>query len=325
MARRLLLFVSVFAAVGAGVLGVSGAVGAAAPVGRGEIVFTRTAREGARPSLYVMSVDGSRLRLFVRDAAEAAGSRDGRWIAFVRGDAIWVMGRDGSGQRQLTKPSVRTKRAGQVWAIDSSPAWSADGRAVYFARAEFKNDTATTYYSRPGPIYSIRKDGSGLHQLTHPRLVGDIADHAHPAPSPDGRLVAYQDEQDLHGLGWTIAAVTTAGHPAKLPFQFPAGRSSSAYDPAWAPNGRVLAYVFMDMEYAGGGGGSDRSGLYMSSSDRSRPRRISQWMGAPAWSSDGMWIASSGGGILTMRSDGTQVRTLTHKESDADPVWLRHA
>jgi Tol biopolymer transport system component len=144
-----------------------------------------------------------------------------------------------------------------------------------------------------------------------------------PTVSPGGRIIAYDDSWDcFHGIGIVIAAVTTTGRPAELPFRFPDRLAGSVFEPAWAPNGRLLAYVFMDMEAAGGSGEADASGLYVSSSNKTRPRRISQWMGAPAWSKDGNWVASSGDGILIMRADGTHVRTLTHQESDTDPAWL---
>jgi hypothetical protein len=107
MVRRLLLVVSVVTVAVAGValvLGVSGAGGGAPPVPTGEIVFTRTVKEHGRSDLYVVAADGSHLRLLVRNGADAAVSPVGGRIAFVREDAIWTMRRDGTAQRQLTKP-----------------------------------------------------------------------------------------------------------------------------------------------------------------------------------------------------------------------------
>ena len=68
------------------------------------------------------AADGSHLRLFVRNAAEAAASPDGRQIAFVRGRAIWSMRRDGSGQRKLTQPGIAPGTTGQL--ADHDPAWT---------------------------------------------------------------------------------------------------------------------------------------------------------------------------------------------------------
>ena len=69
--------------------------------------------------------------------------------------AIWVMQRDGSGQRQLTHPP-KTDRYG-YHPEDYDPAWSPDGRIVYFSRVTL-HPTAS--------IFSVHADGSGLRRLT---------------------------------------------------------------------------------------------------------------------------------------------------------------
>ena len=80
----------------------------------GEIVFARTIGSAGRPSLYAMASDGSHLRLLVRNAGNAAVSPDGNEIAFVRVSAIWVMRRNGSGQHQLTWPTIRPAKVAQT-------------------------------------------------------------------------------------------------------------------------------------------------------------------------------------------------------------------
>ena len=84
------------------------------------IIFTRSG------ALFTVAPDGSGPRLFVRNASEAAVSRDAQKILFVRGPAIWQMRRDGSDQRQVTRPP-RSR-------MDWNPAWSPDGRKIYFSR-----------------------------------------------------------------------------------------------------------------------------------------------------------------------------------------------
>ncbi len=264
----------------------------------GAIVFTRG---DPHPSLYAMAADGSHVRLLVKNAADAAVSTDGRQIAFVRDRAIWVMGRDGSGQRKLTSPG--TSR-------DGAPAWSADGGAVFFARSIPALDEISS-------IFSIRSNGTGLRRLT-PKEMSCVGA---PAASPDGRLVAYTDDSPCDGhAGPDIFAVTTAGRPANLPFVFP--ETMISQNPAWAPDGRRLAYVASDPERGG-------SAIYVSSSDRSPPQRVApaEHAWAPAWSPDGRWITFATGGSLNdiwlVRADGTRRQALTHSSADdGDPAWL---
>jgi Tol biopolymer transport system component len=103
----------------------------------GQILFTRrSGSESERTSLFRVAADGSGLRLFVRDAADAAVSPNGRRLAFVRGDAIWLMSRDGSHQVQVTRPP------GEI--ADFEPAWSANGRTIFFTREDDPVDPLLT-------------------------------------------------------------------------------------------------------------------------------------------------------------------------------------
>jgi Tol biopolymer transport system component len=72
-------------------------------------------------------------------------------IAFVRRTTkgrtdIWMVGVDGSGLRQLTKDE----------AGDSSPRWSADGRAVYFLSSR----------SGSSQVWRVPRDGGEAEQVT---------------------------------------------------------------------------------------------------------------------------------------------------------------
>ena len=86
--------------------------------------------------VYVMNTDGSGQRRLARNAwlAAPAWSPDGRKIAFERprrdrnaegyviNSEIFVVNADGSGERRLTRNTVR----------DSNPVWSPDGRRIAF-------------------------------------------------------------------------------------------------------------------------------------------------------------------------------------------------
>ena len=98
-------------------------------------------------------------------------SPDGEWFAHDSfGDRqidIFVMKKDGTGQRNLTQDAHK----------DISPKWSPDGR-----RIAFYSDRSGTYQ-----IWAIRPDGSGLQQITFAPDPGAV----YAVWSPDATRLAY--------------------------------------------------------------------------------------------------------------------------------------
>jgi len=291
--------------------------GAATKAPAGEILFTRASAAGTHPALYSVRADGSHLRLVVRDASDAAVSRDGKRVAFVRSGAIWSMRSDGSGQRQISRP-----RSGQE---DSDPTWSADGRELYFSRLSRRSLTA--------PLYVIGADGTRERRLTSAPadtgMGGSGTCDQHPTVASDGASLAFLVVASCsHGTGSSIAAIDTSGTrvPLGLRVADPAAANGAEYlDPEWAPSGRRLAY---------GVGSQDTpfTGLYLSVAGKA-PRRLAGggtgWMGGAAWSAGGRWIAfvrggnSGNGDIGLVRPDGTGLTyVVTGATNDTEPTWL---
>jgi Tol biopolymer transport system component len=311
----------------------------------GAILVTHTPSDSpsARHDLYVVRTDGSRPRVFVRDAADADISRDGRQIAFVRGGAIWVMKNNGVEQRQLTHPARSF--------ADDTPAWAPDGKSLYFSRG--------TGYPRlvmgahTASLYAIRADGTGLQRLTRASRSGGMGDepacHYRPSPSPDGRVIVFTNVFSCdHGLGSRITAVTTAGKPVKLPSSLPNSVccEEQYIDAAVSPRGGKIAYAIWN-DIVG-----PKTFNVIDVSDLSgRVTRILAFAWAPpdgpvdlswpAWSADGTWLAfirartshgwvplswqSAGarpGDIWLARSDGRGLRRLTHQGTYTAPAWL---
>ena len=279
-----------------------------------EILFTRAASSFARRSLYLINPDGTGVRLFVSGAEAAAVSRDGQWIAFVRGGEIWMMRRDGSGQVRVTRPQGG-------WTDAGDPAWSPDGKTLYFFRDAKPVDKGSA-------IFSVAIDGSGLRRLT--RLRCDYR----PTASADGHFVVFGRilGDCIHGDSGAVRVVTTATARVvrRLPFRFP---SLWLYDPAWSPDERQLAYTVINADALNGGPtGPSRMccGLYLSGLDGSRPRRLlgrDFFVFGPAWSPDGTQLAfelfGNDGDIWLIGSDGSQLRRLTQtKADDSQAVWL---
>jgi len=323
--RRFQVLVVLTAAAGALAGAANPSHGVSLPAG--EIMFPRSdVHSNQRSDLYVARPDGSHLRLLVRNGAGAAASPDGRLIAFVRDGAIWVMNRDTSGQRAVTKPVTRPIPKGQSpGASDYDPAWSRDGGAIYFARDVAKTETAS--------LYRVKPDGAGLRRLTFPKPTDDGHCHDTPSPSPDGRLIAFADWPACHhGTSSSIEAITPTGRPARLPFRFPSEYFDVVADPAWAPSGKMLAYTTMDLESGSTEQLYPPQALWVSPSDGSAARRILDtkryWIGSPAWSPDSEWIVfdrarNDNYDIWRVHWDGSHLQQVTKgNPDDRGPSWL---
>jgi Tol biopolymer transport system component len=306
----------------------------------GEILLTRadTTRSPARPDLYVTKPDGSHFRLLLRNAADAAASRDGRQIAFARDGAIWISKRDGSGARRVTWPSRGV--------ADDQPTWSRDGRVLYFSRSNFE------YGTEMASLFTIRADGRGVRQLTRPPQSGGMHDepacHLWPSVSPDGGTIVYTAVASCgHGLGRSIAAVTTSGQRVKLSFRFPRPGTDYGFpeyvSAAWAPKRSEIAYAAVNDE-------DNSDWAYVSAANGNPPQQIFSWNetasdgfaegldSPPAWSPDGRSIAlippTSGflqyrkyvsvgrGDVWLITADGSSQRQLTRMGMFTAAAWL---
>ena len=109
-------------------------------------------------------------------------SPDGRSIAFTSdragGDNIWIMNRDGSSPRQVSKEKFR---------LLNSPAWTPDGNYIV-ARKHF---TSTRSLGAGEMWLYHRTGGEGL-QLT--KKPNDQKDAGEPAFSPDGRYLYFSQD-----------------------------------------------------------------------------------------------------------------------------------
>ena len=265
----------------------------------GELVFVRG------DHLYIGSAEGRRVRRLTDNATDPAVSRDGRRIAFVRGESIWVMQRDGSAQTRVTMEHR-----------DSTPTWSPDGRTIYFSRFEGKD--AQYGYEYAWALFRMGPDGSGLRQLTRPSSSDHGVCHDSPSVSADGRVIAYAyfGECD-HGFDIVVEAIDPTGKA--VPLARYDGLVRGGFDPAWAPAGQRIAVATL---------GADEQSIGIAvGSPSSQARRIYRRAASdPAWSPDGSWIAFvrgvGRGTIWLVRSDGTGLRRFSSRRYDADPAWL---
>jgi Tol biopolymer transport system component len=180
----------------------------------------------------------------------AAWSPDGRRIAYIHDDTVWVMRANGSHSHRVFRGEA------------STPSWSPDGRHIVFTELD----------AYDGWITIMRPDGSHRRRLTHNTRnsdpswsVGGLIAYTHypedftgassivtrrpdgrrvgrfsaphgvgnPDFSPDGRLLAFERYDNDDGISIWRA------HPGGSGMREVAG---AGVQPAWSPSGRSIAY-----------------------------------------------------------------------------------
>jgi len=142
-------------------------------------------------------------------------SPDGNRIAFISNrdgnSELYVMNRDGSNVTRLTNNP----------AIDSTPTWSPSGTQIAF----------TSERTGTPQVYTIGVDGAGLRRVTSE----SYADRATWSPAPFNEI-AFSART---GPGFDIK-ILNIGSGETRQITFGEGSNES---PAWAPNGRHLAFM----------------------------------------------------------------------------------
>ncbi len=184
-----------------------------------------------------------------------AWSPDGSRIAYHDFNDVWVVPAAGGEARALT-----TGSGGDGW-----PAWSRDGRSLYFSGLH------------DGTLALWRVPAAGGRLL---RVTLGVGPEVQPSVSRDGARLAYSTYAEQPDL-----VVVDAGKGARATIP----SSGAVHDVAIAPDGHEIAYV------------SDRQGgrgLWLQAmagiEARGEPRRVTDLPGGiarPAYSPDGRWIA----------------------------------
>ena len=190
--------------------------------------------------LYVMPIGGGEARALSTGVAwdmQPRYSPNGRWIAFTSdrggGDNIWIVDRDGSNPRQVTKETFR---------LLNSPDWTPDSEFIV-ARKHF---TSTRSLGAGEMWLYHRSGGEGL-QLTKKRT--EQKDTGEPAFSPDGRYLYFSDDatpggifeysKDVNGQIYVIQRLDREKGEVE-PFVTGPGGSIR---PTPSPDGKSLAFI----------------------------------------------------------------------------------
>ena len=239
--------------------------------------------------------------LFLVAACGSSGPPPPSTLLFVSsrdGDyAIFGLSAEGD-ERRLTKAKGDPSSPAGLF-FQTDPAWSPDGRRIAFvSRRDGRSH-----------VYVMRADGTGSRRVTDAR-----PDDESPTWSPDGRRIAFSRVGDLF-------AVPSRGGPVRR-----IGRAleGEALDPAWSPNGALIAYDYRPPGY------SIRE-IWVVGVDGTRARKVTRLRAEstrPAWSPDGRRIAfqsDAQGGHVEVYSiglDGSGLRRETRSAVDTfDPAW----
>jgi TolB protein len=207
----------------------------------------------------------------------------------------------------------------------------------------FRRYTDTT--QAQGAVFTIKPDGSGEQQITHPptNYVDD-----QPAFSADGSKIAFarcptQDPKPC--VAWVVKREGSGATPMKVECPRP---DCDISDPAWSEDGRVALIVASgEVKQGPGGNQIDHSELVVFDPKRGTQRTVARLDGfkgdlkGPAWSPDGshivyerqwsplakreglaLFVVSSKGGGTPRRLTSEAVAAGDHPVWSPDGKWI---
>lgn len=266
-----------------------------------------------------------------------AWSADGKLLAFVRYDGLFVVAPDGTGLRKV-KGDLALGRA--VWsparnelavmgrhgilrvglsgapshnlsrspAADVDPAWSPDGRRVAFASNRSGNHD----------IYIVNRNGRDLRRLTrHP--LAEVA----PVWSPDGRSIAFRRHSPHHVAGSSkesVVVINADGGAARELMSFVPEETLDrcCWRVEWSPGGqRVVTDLGARITVIDALGGKiwtiAARGIAPHWSPDGRRILFEGWRPFDCSGQPGICVPVAFTGVWTIRPDGTHRRSLADR------------
>ena len=263
---------------------------------------------GRGSGLYVMRTEGSGVRpLWSRGSVQdVAWSPDGRRLAFVARNAIWVMDADGNDPVRITRP-VRGKFG--YFVGFRSPSWSPDGRRLaYSFSSDIKADR---------DVWVMNADGGNKRRLARTTDCAEVDVDWNPKGA---QLVA------TCVFGWgtkDLRLMNADGSNVRTLLRSVAPKGAGA--PEWSPDGRRIVFAEAWPNWW------EISVMDVANRSLVQLTNAKVLSADPDWSPDGRRIAFMYGdgnprnrpspGIYVMNADGTGLRRLTHGSWDRSPAW----
>jgi hypothetical protein len=239
-------------------------------------------------------------------------SPNGAQVLYTEAGDIWLADITTGERDNLTQTIERFECCAQWWPGRSD--------VILFNSWTKEND---------GPNYGFptvaQLDGSGYRVLDENQWSAAL-----PAPSPDGRTVAY----DRAGQPW-LYRMDTGPKPFEFdltPYNPQSDARLSIVSPAWSPDGTRMAWV-IGGNFAALGGWRIGTGVFDVKTRTAlllhsyEPMGQGGWPPAPAWSPDGRWLVfttwaqdNEESGVWVVRVDGLQEEEF-HVGACSTPVW----
>lgn len=242
---------------------------------------------------------GPRQALFVRDIPETSDTD------------IWIIDLDTGEERNLTRDANRIECCPQWWPGPSPDAVNVILFGSWPQGADLGPST--------GFLTAAAVDGSWYLVLDEQSQSNGM-----PAPAADGGTIAY----DRAGTPWLYRWGAELEPLDPHLYGLSLAKSSRIASPAWAPDGKTMAWV------VGGDFGQGWQigiAVFDFEAQTSRllhpyePLGVGGWPSAPIWSPDGQWLAFYAGaqdpdeaGLWVVQVDGEAERFLG---ASSDPVW----
>ena len=207
-------------------------------------------------------------------------TRDGEWVAYqdpTRGEGgVSILQVDGMASRVLVNGA-------------GTPSFSPDGSLVAFF----------SWRSGANNIWRIRRDGTGLEQLTdaaRDRVPGYI----HPVYSPDGSQIAFHTAGGKQGNAFLLEVGSGPKHsPQPLP---PLTVGGAHFEPwSWSPDGRRIAGNSIDAILRG-----TNYGIVVYSPENGTYEKLTNFGSGPSWLQDGRRLVFSSDGKLYLLDSVTR-------------------